>query len=305
MDRNEYRDDEPDGDVDAPDTYWRRRAITLALGMGLLGILAWGFSGGGARSQVTPIPAAALGTAVPGSPTPGTGTSNTGTSNTGTSSAGTSNGGASAAPGSATPGAQPAPGGQGTASPSPGSGSADVKAGAASGTPKPDQPSGSAAGHQRQAGGAAQAGQGQPGTGQNGAGQSGGGQAGCAPGSVVLSLFTDRASYGAQQFPKFSVYAVSTTSDGCTFSTGQLQVVVLSANRVIWDSTDCAHADPHADHAIALTRGVPVQEQVTWNRDITLPGCQVLAVAQHPGNYEVAARTVSVQSPARYFKLTG
>ena len=121
----------------------------------------------------------------------------------------------------------------------------------------------------------------------------------------MLSLFTDRNTYGAQQFPRFSVYAVSTTSAGCTFNAGQLQVVVLSSNRIIWDSTDCARADSHAGRAIAMAKGVPVQDEMVWNRDITLPGCQVLATAAHPGSYEVQARTATVQSPVRYVKLTG
>jgi hypothetical protein len=46
MDPNSYReDDEPD----QPETYWRRRAVTLAAGLGLLGLLAWAFSGGGGK----------------------------------------------------------------------------------------------------------------------------------------------------------------------------------------------------------------------------------------------------------------
>src|ERR1700759_4906124 len=46
MDRNAYRDE--DG-TDQPDTYWRRRVLTLVAGLALLGILAWSFSGGGGK----------------------------------------------------------------------------------------------------------------------------------------------------------------------------------------------------------------------------------------------------------------
>jgi hypothetical protein len=49
MDRNAYRDDNGT-DPDEPDTYWRRRAATLAAGLGLLGLLAWAFSGGGGKA---------------------------------------------------------------------------------------------------------------------------------------------------------------------------------------------------------------------------------------------------------------
>lgn len=44
MDRNAYRDDNGTGQ---PESYWRRRAITLAAGLTLVGLLAWAFSGGG------------------------------------------------------------------------------------------------------------------------------------------------------------------------------------------------------------------------------------------------------------------
>jgi hypothetical protein len=46
MDRNTYRDDDGD-EGEEPQTYWRRRALTLTAGLGVLGLLAWALSGGG------------------------------------------------------------------------------------------------------------------------------------------------------------------------------------------------------------------------------------------------------------------
>jgi hypothetical protein len=60
MYRNADRDE--DDDTDRPDSYWRRRAITLAAGLSLLGLLAWAFSGGGGK-PANPMPG--------NSPTPG------------------------------------------------------------------------------------------------------------------------------------------------------------------------------------------------------------------------------------------
>jgi hypothetical protein len=72
MDRNAYRDDNgadqpgtyadqrepyPDEDepyLDQPDPYWRRRAVTLAAGLGVLGLLAWAFSSGGGKPAPAP-----------------------------------------------------------------------------------------------------------------------------------------------------------------------------------------------------------------------------------------------------------
>jgi hypothetical protein len=119
---------------------------------------------------------------------------------------------------------------------------------------------------------------------------------------VVLSLFSDRSSYGPAQYPRFEVYAVSTSSGSCAFDPGQLQVVVLSSGRIVWDSADCGQG---SGRVAELTRGVPAQDSVTWDRAITLPGCQILAPSARAGSYTVQARTATVESPARYFRLTG
>lgn len=118
----------------------------------------------------------------------------------------------------------------------------------------------------------------------------------------MLSLFTDRTSYGPSQYPRFQVYAVSTSSGSCAFDPGQMQIVVLSSGRIVWDSADCYHASQRIAY---LTRGVPAEAGATWNRAITLPGCQVLASAARDGSYTVQARTAAVQSPVRAFKLAG
>jgi hypothetical protein len=56
---NAYSDDtdtdQPDSAPDQPDSYWRRRAITLAAGLSLLAVLAWALSGGGGK-PASPMP---------------------------------------------------------------------------------------------------------------------------------------------------------------------------------------------------------------------------------------------------------
>lgn len=241
-----YRDDDGGADDEQqPDAYWRRRVITLALGLGLLGILAWSFSGGGGKtstSSPSTLQASALGTAIPGlatsSPAPAASSA----------SPGASGASPSASPSAARSSTRPQPSANPVASP----------LAAADGR--------------------------------------------CGPGSVVLSLFTDRPSYGPAQLPQFQVYAVSTTAASCTFDPAQLQVQVMSSGRIVWDSADCAHP---AGRAVELTRGVPAQASVTWDRAITLPGCQVLATSARAGSYTVQARTATVQSPVRTFRISG
>jgi hypothetical protein len=126
---------------------------------------------------------------------------------------------------------------------------------------------------------------------------------GCYPSAVVLSLFSSQSDYHKGQDPEFDLYAVSTGSGTCSFSLSpaKLHVVVMSAGRIIWDSADCTHGT--SNQVAWLSRGVPAQESITWNRSISLPGCVTLASAARPGTYQVQARSASVDSPVRTFKL--
>jgi len=125
----------------------------------------------------------------------------------------------------------------------------------------------------------------------------------CYPSAVVLSLFSNQSEYQKGQDPEFDLYAVSTGSGTCSFniSPAKLHVVVMSAGRIIWDSADCVHGT--ANQVDWLSRGVPAQESVTWNRSISLPGCVTLASAPRLGTYQVQARSGTVASPVLTFKL--
>jgi hypothetical protein len=125
----------------------------------------------------------------------------------------------------------------------------------------------------------------------------------CAPGTVVLSLFSTRNSYSGGQDPKFAVYAVSTAAGVCTFDIGpgKLHLEVMSSGRVIWDSGDCARSD--STWVARLRRGIPVLESITWNRAITLPGCVTLASSARAGDYQAQAWTAAVSSAVLSFRL--
>jgi hypothetical protein len=127
----------------------------------------------------------------------------------------------------------------------------------------------------------------------------------CAPGTVVLSVFSTRPSYSGAQDPQFAVYAVSTATLPCTFELGPgtLHLEVMSSGRVIWDSGDCARSDD--TWSARLSRGVPVLESITWNRTITLPGCVTLASSVRAGTYQAQASTASVASAVLSFRLAG
>jgi hypothetical protein len=266
MDPNAYRDE---NDADQPDSYWRRRVITLAAGLSLLGLLAWAFSGGGKPVSPAPRTSQASGVlpaaAYSGAPSPSAGASG------------------SAAPGSVTP----RPSGSGLPAPS-----QTRSAGSRRAAGKPSARA--AASGRTKASSPAAAGTSASGTQRGGA---------CSPRAVVLSLFASRYDYYDGQDPEFEVDAVSTASGSCAFDTSpeKLYVVVMSSGRIIWDSADCARGQ--ASRVAELSRGVPAQEPVSWNRTVSLPGCVTLASAARPGSYQVQARSGAVASPARTFKL--
>jgi len=260
MDPNSYRYDD---ETDQPEPFWRRRAATLAAGLGLLGLLAWAFSGSGGKPA---------GPAAQSSPP---------------------SGGLSAA---AYPGASASPPFSSATSPS-SSASATAGAGAAvpglasPGTSGLPTPSSSTNGKSARSTAAASA----------SATVKRGGR--CSSGSVVLSLFASSRSYPIGRDPEFGVDAVSTAPGTCTFdlSPARLQLVVMSAGRVIWDSADCPHGG--GAQLSRLTRGIPVEEYFTWNRAITLPGCVTLATSARSGSYQAQARTGTVTSGIYSFRL--
>ena len=283
MDRNAYRDDNgadqprtpadqrepyPDEDEpypDQPDTYWRRRAATLAAGLGVLGLLAWAFSGGGGKPAPIPhnSPAAGAPSAAPAYPSvPASG-----------SSSGSPSAWVSASPFAGADASVPGLGSQGTS-------------GLPSATSSPAGKSAKSTASAR----AQVAANTEPGR-------------RCSPNSVVLSLFSGSRSYPSGQDPQFGVNAVSTVPGTCTFdvSPARLYLVVMSAGRVIWDSADCARGG--GTQLSKLTRGIPVQAYFTWNRAITLPGCVTLASSARPGSYQAQARTPAISSGTFSFKL--
>ena len=246
------------------DPYWRRRAATLAAGLGVLGLLAWAFSGGGGTPAPVPhnSPAAGALSAAPAYPSvPGSGSGSGSPSASASPSAGTGAG----VPGLARQGTSGLP--PATSSPARKSAKSTASARAAQAAPNTEP----------------------------------GGR--CSPGSVVLSLFSGSRTYPSGQNPQFGVYAVSTAPGTCTFdlSPTQLHLVVMSAGRVIWDSADCARGG--GTQLRKLARGIPVQEYFTWNRAITLPGCVTLASSARPASYQAQARTSASSSRTFGFKL--
>jgi len=125
----------------------------------------------------------------------------------------------------------------------------------------------------------------------------------CAPGDIVLSLFTSQASYGQTAQPQFHVYAVSTASSPCQlpYGAGSVRVVVTRLGQVVWDSSACK---PPAAKPVQFQLGVPQLLTVSWNRQATGPsGCAGSLAAGATGTFDAVAQTAGQSSHVSTFTL--
>jgi hypothetical protein len=256
------------------DVYWRRRAIALAAAIGVLTLIAWTVNG-------------ALG---------GAGNAKQAADTTHSGKHGHS-GVAAAAATSAAPSA-------GAAAPT----------AAATVTPRPTGQA--SAGHSTGQHSTGQSSTGKHSTGQNStgkhsrhhAGQAAGQKdtgAACAPGSVVLSLFTTKYRYLAHQAPRFQLDVVSTAARPCSFDVGtkHVQLVIKAGGeRQVWDSADCVRTGQRMER---LTRGVPAVLRISWDRKTSAAGCRSPGQAARPGTYTATARSGALHSQSLIFVLAG
>ncbi len=125
----------------------------------------------------------------------------------------------------------------------------------------------------------------------------------CAPGNIVLSLFTTQASYGQAAQPQFHVYAVSTASRPCQlpYGAGSVRVIVTRHGQVVWDSSACR---PAAAKPVQFQLGVPQLLTISWDRQATGPsGCAGSLPAGATGTFDAVAQTAGQSSHVRIFTL--
>jgi hypothetical protein len=127
---------------------------------------------------------------------------------------------------------------------------------------------------------------------------------GCRPADVVLTLTASSNSYGRAARPEFSIDVVSTASQTCTFNVGtrHLTLLIKSGGVRVWNSADCA-GKSGASSVAKLKRGVPLQLQMSWNRRLSSPGCNVPRAVARPGAYTVQASAGHLHSHTLVFDL--
>jgi hypothetical protein len=245
--------------------YWRRRFVTLVLGLSVLALVAWAFSGSlGGSSPAAPA-ASIRNLSGPSSPAGGSG-------------------GHGQTPGS------------GGHSQSPGSG--HTKAATSGHTPA------AGAGHTKSASANHHtAGSGAHESAAHGQKQGAAGLLPCPAGTVVLSLFSSQPSYSIRQIPQFEVDVVSTASQACTFDIGSRHVSLrIEAGPLpIWSSGECAEGE--ASLVTELRRGIPTVVSIGWNGQHSSPGCPVPGAPATRGTYTAVAAAGWLRSNTLVFHV--
>jgi len=245
-------------------TYWRRRFIALTVGLGILSLIAWAFSGTFGASQAGSSTAAGVARASHGHPArAAAGSAGPGSASKPATQPGTTE------PAAASPAVRPSASAQPAASPATG---AQVQAGPTAAQLAALAPH--RAPHPARA---------------------------CKPGDVVLSLVVGQDSYGQGQLPEFDVNVVSTATRTCGFNVGakHLSLVVRAHGKRVWASAKCAAG--HGTLTTNLARGVPVIVPVSWNRQTSALACQGTGQPAPAGRYTASASDGGVSSnPARF-----
>ena len=246
-------------------TYWRRRFLTLVVGLATLAVIAWAFSG------VLAAGASPAASARHGSPGHGAHTR-------GAASGASGRGGASgpAAAPRAAPSSTPAAGSNPARTAPPARTTPPGGRAPASPSPDPAQSAGS---------------------------PSSGFPSACKPGEVVLSLFSSQDSYGRGQLPEFDVDVVSTAAPTCAFNVGPkfLALVITARGKRIWSSADCVAGQ--GSLLTDLARGVPTVLPLSWDRETSAPGCKAASRQVAAGSFAAAASDGGLASNLVTFTL--
>jgi hypothetical protein len=245
--------------------YWRRRFVALLIGLAVLALVAWAFSGAVGGSGA---PAGAS----DGSAQSGAGQqANGGAGQAGAGQAGTGQAGAGQA-------------GTGHG----GTGHSGAGHGGTGGT-------GSTASHKAGAGAASD---------RHGKRTRVSRPRPCPSGDVVLSLFTSQENYTVGQMPQFDVNVVATADQTCTFNVGARHVaLIIRAGSVrVWGSADCVQG---AGNLVSdLQRGVPTVLPISWNRQASSPGCPNTSSQMRAGTYSAAVADGGLVSNSVTFRIS-
>jgi len=113
---------------------------------------------------------------------------------------------------------------------------------------------------------------------------------------VRLTISSPQGWYQSGVTPRFTVHAVSTTSQPCRFNIGTkfVSVVISARSRRLWSSADCPSGA--GSHVTVLTGSRPASLRVSWDRRTSSPRCGGTTHLVRPGEYQAEAVAGHVHS---------
>ncbi len=126
----------------------------------------------------------------------------------------------------------------------------------------------------------------------------------CVDSAILVEATTDSSTYKVGKEPVLSLSIENTGSVACLRDVGPKanELEVKSGGYHVWSSDDCS--SKKKIKIVTLEPGDKVASTITWNGQLSEPGCKDISAAAKVGRYEVIGRNLDVFSEAMPFALT-
>lgn len=126
----------------------------------------------------------------------------------------------------------------------------------------------------------------------------------CVDSAILVEATTDSSTYKVGKEPVLSLSIENVGSVACLRDVGPKanELEVKSGGYHVWSSDDCS--SNNKTKVVTLEPGDKVASTITWNGQLSEPGCPDISTAAKVGRYEVIGRNLDVSSDATPFALT-
>jgi hypothetical protein len=126
----------------------------------------------------------------------------------------------------------------------------------------------------------------------------------CVDSAILVEATTDSSTYKVGKEPVLSLSIENIGSVACLRDVGPKanELEVKSGGYHVWSSDDCS--SNNKTKVVTLEPGDKVASTITWNGQLSEPGCPEISTAAKVGRYEVIGRNLDVSSDATPFALT-
>lgn len=126
----------------------------------------------------------------------------------------------------------------------------------------------------------------------------------CTDSAIFVEATTDSSTYKVGKEPVLSLSIENIGSVACLRDVGPQanELEVKSGGYHVWSSDDCS--SNNKSKIVTLEPGDKVASTITWNGQLSEPGCPEINKAAKVGRYEVIGRNLDVFSEATPFALT-